>query len=457
MSTRSATPASSARARARSACGADSVMPVTWTPWLTAAWTAKLPQPQPTSSRRSPALQAELACTRARAWSPGPPRASRPRARRSRSCRSSTRRGRARRTRPAGRSGGAPSGGRARSSAGAPRARARTAGAAGGRSRPIARAAASARRALVARSSDGGFQVLQHLDRAVEVVDLELARHVGPADARAAPAGTARGRRRAGSARSCAGPGAVAGSSVPSQKATVNGRSGSASASALRSGAGLREGQRLRVVSASSFFCWRAGSMRTTSHARPTFSRPRMTRLEESNSHQRIPWAAEVGNAWWLLCHASPKDSTDSHARLRDSSSVSKRRRPKKWHSELIEKVDVVQDEQPHGAAPQQAGQRGGERPADQPAQAERGAEAADRPSRGRCDRRSSRPDRRSGPARSACARRAGCAGRASPCARGPGRAARRASPRRDRRAGCADRRAGRRRRGACDGRPPRR
>ena len=30
-------------------------MPVTWTPWLTAAWTAKLPQPQPTSSRRSPA------------------------------------------------------------------------------------------------------------------------------------------------------------------------------------------------------------------------------------------------------------------------------------------------------------------------------------------------------------------------------------------------------------------
>ena len=64
-----------------------------------------------------------------------------------------------------------------------------------------------------------------------------------------------------------------------------------------------------------------------------------MTRLEESNSHQRIPWAAEVGKAWWLLCHASPKDSTDSHARLRDSSSVSKRRRPKKWHSELIEKV----------------------------------------------------------------------------------------------------------------------
>ena len=51
---------------------------------------------------------------------------------------------------------------------------------------------------------------------------------------------------------------------------------------------------------------------------------------------------------------------------------------------EVAQRVDreghVVQDEQPHGAAPQQAGQRGGERPADQPAQAERGAEAADGP-----------------------------------------------------------------------------
>ena len=64
-----------------------------------------------------------------------------------------------------------------------------------------------------------------------------------------------------------------------------------------------------------------------------------MTMLEVSISYQRIPCAADVGKAWWLLCHASPKESSDSHARLRDSSPVSKRRRPKKWHSELIEKV----------------------------------------------------------------------------------------------------------------------
>ena len=45
-------------------------------PWRLAAWIAKLPQPQPTSSTRSPALEGELACRPARASPPGPPRAS---------------------------------------------------------------------------------------------------------------------------------------------------------------------------------------------------------------------------------------------------------------------------------------------------------------------------------------------------------------------------------------------
>ena len=58
-----------------------------------------------------------------------------------------------------------------------------------------------------------------------------------------------------------------------------------------------------------------------------------------SISHGLRPWRAEVGNAWWLLCHDSPNDSGASHSRLRDSSPVSKRLRPKKWHSELIEYV----------------------------------------------------------------------------------------------------------------------
>jgi len=54
MSILSASPASAARRRALSACGGDNVMPTTETPWLRAACSAKLPQPQPTSSTRWP-------------------------------------------------------------------------------------------------------------------------------------------------------------------------------------------------------------------------------------------------------------------------------------------------------------------------------------------------------------------------------------------------------------------
>ena len=60
---------------------------------------------------------------------------------------------------------------------------------------------------------------------------------------------TARGERTV-----MVGPGAVAGSSVPSQKATVKGRSGSASASAPRRGPVFARAK-AQVVSASSFFC----------------------------------------------------------------------------------------------------------------------------------------------------------------------------------------------------------
>ncbi len=63
ISTRSATPASSARCRARSACGGERVMPTTLAPYLVAARSGKLPQPQPTSSTRSPSFSASLRAT----------------------------------------------------------------------------------------------------------------------------------------------------------------------------------------------------------------------------------------------------------------------------------------------------------------------------------------------------------------------------------------------------------
>ena len=62
-----------------------------------------------------------------------------------------------------------------------------------------------------------------------------------------------------------------------------------------------------------------------------------MTSPERSNCQRVSPWRAEVGKAWWLLCHDSPKVNGASHQTLRDSSGVSKPRRPVKWQIELME------------------------------------------------------------------------------------------------------------------------
>ena len=61
MSTLSATPASAARSRASAAWFSDSVMPVTEAPCSRATWIENEPQPQPTSSTRSPGFSASLA------------------------------------------------------------------------------------------------------------------------------------------------------------------------------------------------------------------------------------------------------------------------------------------------------------------------------------------------------------------------------------------------------------
>ena len=64
MSILSARPASAARERASSACGSLNVIPVTWTPYSRAACSANAPQPQPTSSTRSPGCSASFVQTR---------------------------------------------------------------------------------------------------------------------------------------------------------------------------------------------------------------------------------------------------------------------------------------------------------------------------------------------------------------------------------------------------------
>src|SRR3954452_16015389 len=94
--------------------------------------------------------------------------------------------------------------------------------------------------------------------------------------------------------------------------------------------------RRCNAHSAASLAACRSGEILTTSQARPVFSRPQITHEDGSNCQGLRPWRADVGNAWWLLCHASPNVKNDSHNRLRDSSPVANCRRPKKWQSELM-------------------------------------------------------------------------------------------------------------------------
>ena len=108
----------------------------------------------------------------------------------------------------------------------------------GGRVSPHARTAASVRRARVARSIGGALEAVEQADHRVEVVDLELTRGVGAAEAELA--GRAQQVRDAAGERTVktGPPATVGGSCEPSQKRSANGRSGSARASSRRSGSG---------------------------------------------------------------------------------------------------------------------------------------------------------------------------------------------------------------------------
>src|SRR5580658_1484738 len=58
-----------------------------------------------------------------------------------------------------------------------------------------------------------------------------------------------------------------------------------------------------------------------------------------SSSYQAIPWRAETGCAWWLLCQPSPPVSRATHQLLRESSRVSNLREPQMWVAEFTSQV----------------------------------------------------------------------------------------------------------------------
>ena len=181
-STRSPTPASSARCRAPDGLRLRERQPVARTPYSRAACTMKLPQPQPTSSSRSPP-SAQLAADEVELRRAAPPRASAPRARRSRTSTSSTRRGRARRTRCRRRSGGGPRAGRARRLWRRPSGRSSAAGGFGGSVRPVGAGGGGGERRLRARGRAAAAVQCRAGRAPVDVVDLDLARDVRAAEA----------------------------------------------------------------------------------------------------------------------------------------------------------------------------------------------------------------------------------------------------------------------------------
>ena len=159
---------------------------------------------------------------------------------------------------------------------------------------------------------------------------------------------------------------------------------------------------------------------------------PGSPQADGSISHQRRPCAAERGKAWWLWCHASPKESSASQKTLVEWSSTSKRRVPKKWQTELIDHVTwcsrKMRTRPPHSRPVSAAG----ERAVDQRSRARTGSArpASDDQREGAVDRAHAAVlDQVAGVALRA---RPGPRGRtASPCARTRARAARRAGRRR--------------------------
>src|SRR5438128_10567454 len=77
-----------------------------------------------------------------------------------------------------------------------------------------------------------------------------------------------------------------------------------------------------------------------TSQTRPSLRNALSSSQVGPNSYQARPWRDEVGWAWWLLCHPSPKVMSATHHRFRESSVVAKRRPPHICVAEFTSQVE---------------------------------------------------------------------------------------------------------------------
>ena len=296
MSTSSCRPRSATRRRASSACGSDSVIPVTCTPCRAAAWMREAPPSAADVEHALAGLQRELRAHQLELLLLGLLERATRRARTARSCRSSTGPGTARRTRAAGRSGGARRARRARGCGGGRVGAARRPAARGGQAQAAARgrpraAAAPAR----SRSSGGGCQRSSISSDGVEVVHRQLARHVGAAHAELSGRPQRRARRRPGSGPE--GRGRLRWSRPRACRPTARPRTGAPGerrSSSPTSGAVRANGTRGMVrLGRSAGWPWRAG-VRDRCAPRPTRGRPPRARGSPSRRCRSRACAARV-------------------------------------------------------------------------------------------------------------------------------------------------------------------
>ena len=306
MSTRSATPASSARRRGQLGLRCGEGDPQDLAPWLAAAWIGEAPPAAADVEHPFTGREPQLRADQLQLGLLGLSSVSAPREK-ARSCRSSTGPGTTRRT-------------RRQVVVMAHRARvARAAVTAAPRAQLRRRAARRPRAGRTARAAASAGAHCAAVERAV-AASCRASRGRRRDHRRRARRTRRRGRRRAARERAAAwamAPGSARGRSARCRwsrpapcrprRTTQNGRSGSArqlvTSGAVRAN-GTRGGtaKRLRRLARR-----RSGSIRTTSQASPADSSARITSAEESISYLRSPCAAEVGKAWWLLCQDSPK------------------------------------------------------------------------------------------------------------------------------------------------------
>ena len=125
-----------------------------------------------------------------------------------------------------------------------------------------------------------------------------------------------------------------------------------------------------------------------------------ITSAEGSSSQRRRPCTAERGKAWWLWCQDSPSEGSASQKTLVELVVHVEAARAEEVADRVDAPGDVVDEEDPHQAAPEQAGERAGQVPVSSEAERARGA-------RGRATTRATKrrlmkrmPGPRRGPAR---------------------------------------------------------